>query len=64
MGEAPVVETERLRLRGQQPGDLARHSAMLADPQVMRFVGGQQKVAEGGRVAAFNKRFGGLTLKK
>lgn len=39
-GVIPVLETERLRLRGQQPGDLARHSAMLADPEVMRFVGG------------------------
>jgi len=36
----PVPETERLRLRGQQPDDLVRHAAMLADPVVMRFVGG------------------------
>jgi len=28
------------------------------------WTGGQQKIAEGGRVAKFNQRFGGLTLKK
>jgi len=28
------------------------------------WTGGRQQVSEGGRVAAFNKRFGGLTLKK
>ena len=28
------------------------------------WTGGQQKISEGGRVAQFNKRFGGLSLKK
>ena len=28
------------------------------------WTGGKQQVSEGGRVAQFNKRFGGLTLKK
>lgn len=28
------------------------------------WTGGKQQVQEGGRVAAFNKRFGGLSLKK
>ena len=28
------------------------------------WTGGKQQVSEGGRVAAFNKRFGGLSLKK
>ena len=28
------------------------------------WTGGTQKIAEGGRVAKFNQRFGGLTLKK
>jgi large subunit ribosomal protein L31 len=28
------------------------------------WTGGSQRVSEGGRVARFNKRFGGLTLKK
>ncbi|MBA4051115.1 MAG: 50S ribosomal protein L31, partial [Erythrobacter sp.] len=27
------------------------------------WTGGKQQVAEGGRVAQFNKRFGGLSLK-
>lgn len=28
------------------------------------WTGGKQQIQEGGRVAAFNKRFGGLSLKK
>jgi len=28
------------------------------------WTGGQKQIQEGGRVAAFNKRFGGLSLKK
>ena len=28
------------------------------------WTGGSQRVSEGGRVARFNKRFGGVTLKK
>jgi len=28
------------------------------------WTGGRQQLQEGGRVAAFNKRFGGLSLKK
>ena len=28
------------------------------------WTGGPQRIADGGRVAQFNKRFGGLTLKK
>jgi large subunit ribosomal protein L31 len=28
------------------------------------WTGGKQQLQEGGRVAAFNKRFGGLSLKK
>jgi RimJ/RimL family protein N-acetyltransferase len=42
----PVLETERLRLREQRPEDLPRHAAMLADPQVLRFVGGQPQARE------------------
>ena len=37
----PVLETERLRLRGSLPEDLPRHAEMLADPQVLRFLGAQ-----------------------
>ena len=36
----PLIETARLRLRAPQAGDLAAHSAMLADPQVNRHLGG------------------------
>ena len=35
------------------------------DPTVHpAWTGGKQQLQEGGRVAAFNKRFGGLSLKK
>lgn len=37
----PVIETERLLLRGQIADDFVRHAAMLADPDVIRFVGGK-----------------------
>lgn len=37
----PVLETERLILRDARVGDLAAHAAMLADPAVVRFVGGK-----------------------
>lgn len=36
----PIIETERLRLRGQTADDLVRHAAMLADPQATRYLGG------------------------
>lgn len=39
-GAVPVVETERLRLRAQRADDLVRHAAMLADPEVVHFIGG------------------------
>jgi RimJ/RimL family protein N-acetyltransferase len=38
-GVIPVLETERLRLRASRPNDLPNHSAMLADPKVLRFLG-------------------------
>jgi RimJ/RimL family protein N-acetyltransferase len=37
---APVLETERLWLRGWQPSDSDPYAAMAADPEVMRYVGG------------------------
>ncbi len=36
----PVIETERLRLRGHRRDDLPRCVAMWADPLVTRFIGG------------------------
>src|SRR5260370_4504123 len=37
----PVIETERLRLRGHRPEDFADCAAMWADPVVTRYVGGK-----------------------
>ena len=36
----PVLETERLRLRGHVPEDLPSTSRLWADPAVTRFIGG------------------------
>jgi RimJ/RimL family protein N-acetyltransferase len=38
---APVIETQRLRLRGHRYDDLAHCVAMWADPNVTKFVGGR-----------------------
>src|SRR5258706_8598058 len=35
---APVIETERLRLRQWQGGDMAPYTAMLSDPGTARFI--------------------------
>lgn len=43
---APVLETERLLLREQRLDDFDRHAAMLADPQVYRFVGNKPAARE------------------
>jgi RimJ/RimL family protein N-acetyltransferase len=37
---APLLETERLRLRGHRLDDYAALSAMWGDPEVVRFIGG------------------------
>jgi RimJ/RimL family protein N-acetyltransferase len=39
-GEAPVIETERLRLRGFRSDDLMPQLATWSDPEVVRFGGG------------------------
>src|SRR5947199_2874932 len=36
----PVLETERLRLRGHRPDDFANVAAMWADPAVIRYLVG------------------------
>lgn len=36
----PILETERLRLRGWSDDDLDAYAVMMADPEVMRFLGG------------------------
>lgn len=38
--EAPLIETERLRLRAFRAEDLDALAAMWADPEVVRFIGG------------------------
>lgn len=38
--EAPRIETERLILRAFRPDDLEALSAMWADPEVVRYIGG------------------------
>ncbi|MFN3945612.1 MAG: GNAT family N-acetyltransferase [Allosphingosinicella sp.] len=40
MGAVPVIETERLRLRPIWEGDLLAWSAVTADPDVARHIGG------------------------
>jgi RimJ/RimL family protein N-acetyltransferase len=41
MGEAPVLQTERLILRPFQTGDADAQASMMGDPEVMRHLGGQ-----------------------
>src|SRR5260370_9572900 len=45
-GEVPVIETERLRLRGHRPEDFADCAAMWADPVVTRYIGGKPRSEE------------------
>ena len=40
MRDAPVLETARLRLRPFEPRDLDSHAASLADPEIVRHLGG------------------------
>jgi RimJ/RimL family protein N-acetyltransferase len=41
MGEIPVIETERLRLRGHRVEDLGQCAAMWGNPEVTRYIGGR-----------------------
>ncbi len=43
---APVIETERLRLRGYRLDDFDRCAALWADPVVTRFIGGKPSTRE------------------
>jgi RimJ/RimL family protein N-acetyltransferase len=45
-GDVPVIETERLRLRGHRPEDFPDCAAMWADPDVARYVGGKPLTEE------------------
>ena len=42
----PVLETERLRLRGHRLGDFDASAAMWADPDVTRHIGGRPSTRE------------------
>src|SRR5262245_9173173 len=42
----PVLETERLRLRGHEMRDFDAHAAMWAEPGVVRFISGKPSTRE------------------
>ena len=44
--QVPIIETERLKLRGHWLGDFASSAAMWADPVVYRYVGGKPHTEE------------------
>ena len=46
IGEVPVLETERLKLRGHRLDDLIPCAAMWADPVVTRYIGGKPSTEE------------------
>src|SRR3954469_10357700 len=46
MGEAPVLQTERLTLRPFRAGDADAQAAMMGDAQVMRHLGGHPLARE------------------
>ena len=39
--EIPVLETDRLLLRGAEGGDFKDHAALWADPEVVRYISGR-----------------------
>src|SRR6478672_7422443 len=55
---APTLETERLLLRGFREDDLAEHTAILADPVVMKHFGGHGF----GREESWRRLLGGVGL--
>ncbi|MBT9469725.1 MAG: GNAT family N-acetyltransferase [Pseudomonadota bacterium] len=46
MSRAPVIETERLVLRGHTKADLEVYAAIWGDPEVTRFIGGKPSTRE------------------
>jgi RimJ/RimL family protein N-acetyltransferase len=45
-GEIPVLESERLRLRGHRPEDYGNSAALWGDPEVTRSIGGSPPTRE------------------
>jgi RimJ/RimL family protein N-acetyltransferase len=41
LGDVPILETQRLRLRGHRAADLADCFAMWSDPAITRYIGGK-----------------------
>ncbi len=46
VGDVPMIETERLKMRLHRPDDLGDCLAMWSDPEVTRFIGGKPFSAE------------------
>lgn len=46
VGQVPVLETERLRLRAHRADDYAACLAIWSDPEVVRYIGGRPFTAE------------------
>jgi|HubBroStandDraft_1064217.scaffolds.fasta_scaffold14134_2 RimJ/RimL family protein N-acetyltransferase len=44
--KVPILETERLRLRGHRLDDFLQSAAMWADPEVTRYIGGKPLTEE------------------
>jgi RimJ/RimL family protein N-acetyltransferase len=57
----PLIETERLVLRGHEPADFAAYAAMWSDPDVTQFIGGLP-LSEEDAWAKFMRVFGQWTL--
>jgi RimJ/RimL family protein N-acetyltransferase len=54
---APVIETERLRLRPWRDDDLDAYAALCADPEVMRWLGAQGDALTRAQAAEQMERF-------